>query len=300
MSQTVSPSAHRPYGLARVCRVWALPRATVYAARPRPGAAPPRPPHRRGPKPRWTDAMVLAHIRDVLARSPFVGEGHRKVWARLRVAGVRTSKARVLRLMREANLRAPTRVGPPRGPAAHAGTILTARPDELWGTDATTCPTLREGTATIFVAVDHCTAECMGLHAANPGTRFEALEPLRQGIRAVFGTYAAGCADGLRLRHDHGSQYMSDHFQGELRFLGIDSSPAFVRAPEGNGCAERFIRTLKENLLWVEHFDTVEDLRRALLAFRDLYNETWLIERHGFRPPAAVRAAQLPPAALAA
>jgi transposase InsO family protein len=54
---------------------------------------------------------------------------------------------------------------------------------------------------------------------------------------------------GLKLRHDHGSLYMSDHFQKEIAFLGIESSPAFVRAPEGNGCAERFIRTLKENLL---------------------------------------------------
>ena len=51
----------------------------------------------------------------------------------------------------------------------------------------------------------------------------------------------------------------------ELAFLGIESSPAFVRAPEGNGCAERFIRTLKENLLWVGTFDTVEELRQALL-----------------------------------
>jgi putative transposase len=41
---------------------------------------------------------------------------------------------------------------------------------------------------------------------------------------------------------------MSDAFQKEIAFLGIESSPAFVRAPEGNGCAERFIRTLKENL----------------------------------------------------
>ena len=51
------------------------------------------------------------------------------------------------------------------------------------------------------------------------------------------------------VRHDHGSQYMSDHLQKEIGFLGIESSPAFVRAPEGNGCAERFIRTLKESLL---------------------------------------------------
>ena len=71
-------------------------------------------------------------------------------------------------------------------------------------------------------------------------------------------------------------------------------------APEGNGCAERFIRTLKENLLWVQTFDTVEDLRQALLAFRETYNATWLIERHGFVTPAAFRQSQIQPAALAA
>ena len=93
---------------------------------------------------------------------------------------------------------------------------------------------------------------------------------------------------------------MADAFQNELAFLGIESSPAFVRAPEGNGCAERFIRTLKENLLWVRTFDTIEDLRQALLAFRDTYNTTWLIERHGFLTPAAFRQRQLQPAARVA
>ena len=66
---------------------------------------------------------------------------------------------------------------------------------------------------------------------------------------------AAGVASGLTMRHDHGSQYMSNDFHAELRFLGgIVSSPAFVRQPEGNGCIERFFRTLKEQLLWVRHF----------------------------------------------
>ncbi len=89
----------------------------------------------------------------------------------------------------------------------------------------------------------------------------------------------------------HHSQFMSDHFQAELRFLGMASSPAFVREPEGNGCAERFIRTLKEQLLWIDRFDSVEALRLALLAFKDRYNREWLIERHGHQTPAAVRAA---------
>ena len=52
--------------------------------------------------------------------------------------------------------------------------------------------------------------------------------------------------------------------------------------------------------LWVRTFDTVEELRQALLDFRETYNATWLIERHGFKPPDAVRRDQLPTAALAA
>jgi transposase InsO family protein len=164
------------------------------------------------------DAALLAAIRDVLAASPFHGEGHRKVWARLRHRGILTSLRRALRLMRQNDLLAPARTGSARG---------------------------------------------------------------------------------LAMRHDHGSQYMSDHFQKELRFLGIESSPAFVRAPEGNGCAERFIRTLKENLLWLRTFDTIEELRQALLAFRDAYNTTWLIQRHGFVTPAECRKRQLQPTAQA-
>src|SRR5215471_2814873 len=289
MSQTCSPSTQRRYGLARVCRVWELSRSTVYLSQARQTARA-RAPQKRGPKSRWTDAMLGETIRAVLTASPFLGEGHRKVWARLRWQGVRTSKARVLRVMREAQLLAPTRVGHPHGPTAHDGTITTDRPDQMWGMDATSCLTRREGTATVFVVVDHCASECLGLHAAKPGTRFEAVEPLREGIQAVFGRYEGGIARGLSVRHDHGSQYVSDYFQNELKFLGITSSPAFVREPEGNGVAERFIRTLKEQLLWVRTFDTVEELRLALRKFQVRYNWEWLCEHHRHQTPAQVRA----------
>ena len=60
-----------------------------------------------------------------------------------------------------------------------------------------------------------------------------------------------------------------------------------------NGCAERFIRTLKENLLWVRRFDTLEELRLALLAFKRTYNQSRIIERHGYKTPAQVRADQI-------
>ena len=226
----------------------------------------------------------MAHVRRVLEASPFHGEGYPK----LRVEGRRTSKERVRRLMREHDLQAPQRAGHAHGPKAHDGTITTEAPDVMWGTDMTTTVTVAEGPAFVFVAVDHCTAECIGLHAAKRGTRFEALEPIRQGIRERFGGIGEGVARGLRLRHDHGSNYLADDFQQEVAFFGIESSPSFVREPEGNGVAERFIRTLKENLLWVRSFATIEALRLALLAFKRTYNEQ-LLEKYDYRSPAQVR-----------
>jgi transposase InsO family protein len=286
MSKVVPPSREKPYGLARVCRAWEIPRSTVYYQR---DAAVSPLPAKRGPTGPMNDEDLVKEIRAVLDASPFHGEGHRKVWARLRFAGIRTSKRRTLRLMRENNLLAPIRVGRPHGPRAHDGTIITAQPDVMWGTDLTTTLTALEGNAHIFIAVDHCTAECIGVHAAKRGNRFEALEPIRQGVTEIFGRFEAGAAKGLAIRHDHGSAYVSDHFQTEIAFFGMTASPAFVQAPEGNGCAERFIRTLKENLLWVRHFDTIEHLRAALLEFKKTYNESWLIERHGFLTPAQAR-----------
>jgi putative transposase len=296
MSRAVSPVSGKPYGLAVVCRAWRLARSGIYRHR---APSQTSPADRRGPVGPMPDIALLGAIRAVLAASPFHGEGHRKVWARLRHGGVRTSLRRVLRLMRQNDLLAPARVGAPRGPRSHDGTIISARVDTMWGTDLTTTIT-GEGQAAVFVAVDHCSAECVGIHADARATRFQALEPIRQGVRQHFGGFGKAIAGSLAVRHDHGSQYMSDAFQKEIAFLGIESSPAFVRAPEGNGCAERFIRTLKENLLWVRTFETVEELRQALLDFRETYNATWLIERHGFITPTAFRQQQLQSAAIAA
>ena len=295
MSGACSISARKRYGLQRVCRVCRFPRSSVYAHRKQASSGEARPASlgKPGPQGACSDAELVAHIRRLLAASPFHGEGYRKVWAKLRFEGIRTSAERVRRLMREHGLQVPQRVGPPPGPKTHEGTIITQQPDQMWGSDATTILTTEEGRAFVWVSVDHCTFECTGIHASARGDRFEALEPIRQGVRHYFGGYAEKIAQGLEVRHDHGSAYMADDFQGELRFLGMESSPSFVRQPQGNGCAERFIRLLKENLLWVKTFATIEELRQALIEFKNLYNEQWIVQRHGYKTPAQVRREKL-------
>ena len=199
--QAVAASLDRLIGLVPVCLELATPRSTVYAQRAPVEGAPRRKP---GPKPLVPDDELLAAIREVLTDPPFMGEGYRKVHARLRYRGVYADIERVRLLMREHGLQAP---GKPRrnlGPRVHDGTITTQKPDEMWGTDATSTMLLNGQQATIFGVYDHCTCELMGIHAAIEANRFEAMVPLHQACRAAFGSVGQAIAVGLKLRHDNG------------------------------------------------------------------------------------------------
>src|SRR6185437_370063 len=115
---------------------------------------------RPGPKTDIDDDQLTELIRQVIVDSPFAGEGHRKVRARLRRDhGQRVGKARVLRLMRRAGLLAPQRARRRRTPRPHDGRIITSAPNLRWGTDGTMAWTKTDGWVWVFVLVDHHTDE---------------------------------------------------------------------------------------------------------------------------------------------
>lgn len=288
MSCTASSRTGRPFGARRVCAIWEQPRSTFYAAR-RGGQAVSIEPQKRGPKTSLTDAVLLELIRADLAASPFVGEGHRKVWARLRVrSDVRVGRKRVLRLMRENRLLSPHRAR--QGvEKKHDGRITTDAPNEMWGTDGARVFTLEDGWGWIFSAVDHHSAECVGVHVCKQGTRFAALEPVAQGLARCFGGAGKDVGRGLALRMDHGTQYLSDHFRNQIKHWGVRPSFAFVEEPQTNGVAERFNRTLKEQAIHGRVFRTLAEVREAVTAFAARYNREWLVEKNGFKSPLQVR-----------
>jgi hypothetical protein len=144
MSRAASSFAGRPYGVVRVTREWEMARSGLSYQRGI-AAQPERVLRRWGPKTAWSDAALLEKIRAVLAALPFYGEGHRKVCARLRFEGVRTLRK-------------------PENPLR--GTILTARSNEVWASNHTATATIKDGPMAVFLAVDHSTTQCVGIHAA--------------------------------------------------------------------------------------------------------------------------------------
>ena len=298
MSATSSAATGQVYGVQRVCAAWAYPRATYYATEP--DKQLPLTTGKRGPKTTLDDAALLELIRADLAASPFRGEGHRKVFGRLRyVAGHRVGRNRILRLMRLHQLLSPHRTTKATA-KAHDGRITTDAPNVRWASDGTKIWTCDDGWLWLFIAIEHWNGECLGHHVCKHGDRFAAYEPIAQAIRYVFGSSAADAARGVELRHDHGSQYLTDYFQGQSRFHGFTPSFAFVGEPETNGVVERFNRTIKEQIIHGCTYRNRDELAAAVTSFVQTYNREWRLEKLRYKSPIEARIAYQAALSLAA
>jgi putative transposase len=246
---------------------------------------------RRGPKPRICDEDLLVEIRAEILTSTFMDEGYKKIWKRLRKRGIKAAAERVNQLMRDNHLLSTVRPKPERKVNEHTGTIKTEVPNRMWGTDGKKFYTLQEGWCWFFGVIDHFNDEMMAWHAAKKGDRYAAMEPMRTAVKKVFGSLDRNiCVDiGLFLRTDHGSQYDSNDFQNEIKFLGLVYSPAFVRSPECNGIIERFHRTLNEQVFDNQVFETLEQAKEAIGQFIENYNQEWLLHRLGLTSPLEYR-----------
>jgi Transposase and inactivated derivatives len=283
MSQAISPATNRPYGLKRVCATWGIARSTIYRHIQKKGVR-----SKRGVKPAVSEEELLKGIREDIGKSPFKGEGHRKIHARLKREGVRSGRNRILRLMRENQLLSPHR-SLYRPPDPHEGCIITNHPDVMWGSDGTKILTIEEGLVWIFSVAEHWNTECLGWHVCKTGDRFAALEPVAEAVKGIYGSLEKGVASGLKLRIDNGSQYTSDYFLQQIKHWGVEASFAIVKQPETNGVAERFHRTLKDQILDGRIFRNLDEVREAVRQFVGIYNEKWLVEKLGYQSPFEAR-----------
>lgn len=265
--QTVAGEAR----VSLVCTTFGLSRAAYYAEARRQRGEPvarndgkvialPR-------RPRHTSAeVVLMRIREVLERETSKAWGVRKVWATLRREGLKVSRRRVHAIMR-ANGLVLARDSEPGEPAR--GHVMVPEPNRRIATDLTTVWTRRDGVVALVPTID-CGDRTAVIEVTKDQHGPAVLASVEAKLVAAFGA-PANVPEGVELRTDHGPQYTGADCEALCTKWNLAHTYAPVGRPTGNAVVERFIRTLKEELIWLRDWDSADELRAAIASWLHHY-----------------------------
>lgn len=248
-------------------------------------------------RPRHTSTdVVVTRIRDVLARETSTAWGVRKVWATLRREELKVSRRRVHALMRAHGL-VLARDCEPGEPAR--GHVVVPEPNRRLATDLTTVWTRKDGVVALVPTID-CGDRTAVIEVTKDQHGPAVLASVEAKLVAAFGS-PAGVPEGVELRTDHGPQYTGADCEALCRRWRLDHTFAPVGRPTGNAVVERFIRTLKEELIWLRDWESADELRVAVARWLTHYLEHRPHQALNWQTPNERRAERLtPPAALAA
>jgi transposase InsO family protein len=241
-------------------------------------------------RPRYASAeAVLAAIKEVLARVGSEAWGVRKVWATMRQEGLRVSTKRVWAIMHAHGL-VLARDRDPGEPLR--GHVAVPEPNRRFATDMTTTWTKRDGVVAIVPCIDCGCRSVLGLAVTKDQHSPAVLAPVREALVAAFGC-PENVPDGVDFRTDHGPQYTGADCEALVTEWHLDHTYAPVGRPTGNAVAERVIRTLKEEVVWLRDWDNIDELTAALEAWRVRYNEKRPHQSLAWKTPSQYRAEHL-------
>jgi putative transposase len=274
-----------PAPVVLLCETFGISRQAYDAAgkeAPPKGAGPAKPP-RRTPV-----GTLLVAIAAVVAEHP--AWGVRKVWATLRRQGHRVGRRRVWALMHAHGqvLAGST----PREPEPRRGSVVVPEPNRRLATDFTTVWTTRDGLVAVALTVDCGCRTVLDVTVSKSQDAPSMLGSVDRALELAFGC-PANVPPGVELRSDHGSVYTgADAHTFALRW-GVEQTFAPVGRPTGNAVAERTIRTMKEECIWLADWAGIADLQAALVEWRRVFNTERPHQALKWQTPAEFRASKL-------
>jgi transposase InsO family protein len=271
-----------------LCATFKLSRAAYYATKTAARAVRSRNVVALPKRPRYTAAeVVLKGIRRVIDDNP--AWGVRKVWATLRAEGLKVSRKRIWALMHAHGLvlARDSEPGEPR-----RGHVAVPEPNRRLATDLTTVWTRRDGVVAIVPTIDCGCRSVLALEVTKDQHGPAVLASVELALVAAFGR-PANVPDGVELRTDHGPQYTGADCEALVGDWHLLHTYAPVGRPTGNAVVERFIRTMKEEVVWLRDWESADELRAALVRWLERYNEARPHQSLAWKTPARYRAEKL-------
>lgn len=226
--------------------------------------------------------VLVEKLKELRLGHPFWGYRRMTAWLKYR-EGLTVNRKRIHRLMRENGLlveqqrhkalRTPQRAKP-----------KATRPNQYWGIDMTKFLLGSLGWCYLIIVLDWYTKEIVGWNLSLRAKTSEWKEALDRAVCEKFPWGVRG--QGLNLVSDNGSQPTSVAFMRDTAELGINQIFCSYDNPRGNAETERVIRTIKEEVLWLNDFGSFEEAGTTIGAWiGEDYNRLYVHSALGYRSP---------------
>jgi len=269
------------YQIQAICEIVGISRASFYRWR-RAGRGSGSPaPKLLGSRDPESDLRLVARIKELKQAHPFWGYRRVRAWLKYR-QGLPVSCKRVYRLMKANELLVPQkRYRAKRKPVGRKP--RAARPRQFWGVDMTKFLIPGLGWAYLVIVLDWFTRKVVGWRLALRSRTAEWQQALEEAVLQEFPQGVRG--QGLKLVSDNGCQPTSRSFMKMTAILEIEQIFTSFNNPKGNAETERFMRTLKEELLWLEEFASLDEACEKVSAWLNFYNTSYLHSALGYKSP---------------
>jgi putative transposase len=165
-------------------------------------------------------------------------------------------------------------------------------PNRRLAADFTTVWTKLDGVVAVVPTIDCGCRSVLGMEVTKDQQAPAILASIEQALRESFGSPSA-VPFNLELRSDHGPQYTGADCAELVSRWGLMHTFAPVGRPTGNAVVERFIRTMKEEVIWLRDWNTAAELREALKVWLVKYHTRRAHQSLGWMTPSEYRAAHL-------
>lgn len=235
-----------------------------------------------------SDLVLLERIKELKSLHPFFG--YRRIWAVLRFKdGLIINKKKVYRLMKINDLLIKPNLFLRANRTPQKDKPKPNRLNEWWGIDMTKIRLKHLGWVYITIVIDWYSKKLVGYAIDTKSKSEDWLEAVDMALNNQFPN---GVKDEvqrrgyqLNLMADNGCQPTSTSFKETCKSLGINLAFTSYNNPKGNADTERFMRTMKEECLWINEFDNLENLAKSLINWFGEYNQNYLHSKLHYKSP---------------